>query len=108
MIDNIQVTEAAQRQICKLSKQHNKKFVRFAVTAGGCNGFNKVWSFEDELQNDDKVLQCDTGALLIDTTTLELITGAKIDYKNDLMGSFFTVDVPQSISSCGCGSSFSL
>jgi len=32
--------------------------------------------------------------------------GTKIDYKQSLMGGGFTIDNPNAIASCGCGTSF--
>ncbi|MEC3378467.1 iron-sulfur cluster assembly accessory protein, partial [Bacillus cereus] len=34
------------------------------------------------------------------------VTGGKIDYKQSMLGGGFTLDTPNAIASCGCGSSF--
>ena len=47
-------------------------------------------------------------AVIIDTTSLELINGSKIDYIKELIGSSFKIVNPQASSSCGCGTSFSM
>jgi iron-sulfur cluster assembly accessory protein len=38
---------------------------------------------------------------------MQYMDGANIDYKDDLMGSSFSIDNPNAQTSCGCGSSFS-
>jgi iron-sulfur cluster insertion protein len=45
--------------------------------------------------------------LLIDAMSLQYLTGAKIDYKEDLQGSQFVIQNPNATTTCGCGSSFS-
>ena len=46
--------------------------------------------------------------LVIDTTSLELVDGAEIDFVEDLMGASFQVRNPNASSSCGCGKSFAM
>lgn len=108
MLDKITITDSAQKQIAKLSKQHDEHYVRLAVVSGGCNGFSKVWSFDTITNADDIKYQCFDSILLIDSISLEILQGSIIDYKHDLMGSFFTIEVPAATSSCGCGTSFSI
>ncbi|MGI2745341.1 HesB/IscA family protein, partial [Bacillus cytotoxicus] len=35
-----------------------------------------------------------------------IVKGVKIDYKQSMLGGGFTIDNPNAIASCGCGSSF--
>ena len=44
--------------------------------------------------------------VLVDSMSMQYLTGAVIDYKADLHGSSFTIDNPQAQTTCGCGSSF--
>jgi iron-sulfur cluster insertion protein len=62
----------------------------------------------DETQNeDDFVIENDGIAVLVDSMSMQYMDGANIDYKDDLMGSSFSIDNPNAQTSCGCGSSFS-
>jgi iron-sulfur cluster insertion protein len=62
----------------------------------------------DEIQNEDDFIdERDTVQILVDSMSMQYLTGAKIDYKEDLMGSNFSIDNPNAATSCGCGSSFS-
>lgn len=103
----VTITANAVQKIAALSDEHGK-MVRLAVESGGCNGFNKVWNFDESINNDDTIFPCNTGGLLIDSISLELLGNAIIDYKDELGGAYFTVTVPAAKSSCGCGSSFSI
>jgi iron-sulfur cluster insertion protein len=40
--------------------------------------------------------------------SMQYLTGATIDYKDDLTGSQFVINNPGATSTCGCGSSFSV
>jgi iron-sulfur cluster assembly 2 len=45
--------------------------------------------------------------VVMDTPSLELLTGSTVDYTTELIGSQFKiVDNPRATSSCGCGTSF--
>lgn len=107
MVDSINITDCAKAQISKLSHQHNKH-VRLAVVSGGCNGFSKSWSFDDTMYDDDIKYDCIDSLLLVDSTSFDILKNCTIDYKTDLIGSYFTIDVPAASSSCGCGTSFSI
>lgn len=56
---------------------------------------------------DDRVFERDGSSVVIDVKSFELIKGATVDYKEELIRSAFSiVNNPQSESACGCGSSF--
>jgi iron-sulfur cluster insertion protein len=40
--------------------------------------------------------------------SMQYLQGAKIDFKDELMGSQFVITNPNAESTCGCGSSFSV
>ena len=103
----ITITPAADKQIGDLCVKTGK-MVRLAIHSGGCQGFSKVWDVTDTQETDDVVYDLDTGKLLIDQGSLDIIAGAIVDYKCDLTGSYFIVDIPSATSNCGCGSSFSI
>lgn len=103
----VSITDSARIKIAKLCMEHQQS-VRLAIESGGCNGFSKVWNFTDDIHSDDVIFHCDTGVLVIDSVSLDIISGAEIDYQDDLSGAFFTIKVPAAKSSCGCGISFSI
>ena len=46
--------------------------------------------------------------VLIDETSLGFIEGSKLDFVEDIIGSYFKITNPNATSTCGCGTSFSL
>lgn len=103
----VTLTPAAVAKINALCNEHNTS-VRLSIESGGCNGFSKKWGFSQFIEESDVVFTCDTGKLIIDQISLDIIENAVIDYKDDLGGSFFSVAVPAAKTSCGCGISFSI
>ncbi|MBN9558876.1 MAG: iron-sulfur cluster assembly accessory protein, partial [Alphaproteobacteria bacterium] len=62
----------------------------------------------DARMDDDLVLQRDGAVVLVDPVSLDFLTGAEIDFVDDLIGSSFKINNPNAASSCGCGTSFSV
>tara|TARA_B100000131_G_C17688994_1_gene439821 strand:+ start:35 stop:361 length:327 start_codon:yes stop_codon:yes gene_type:complete len=102
----ITITESANAHLTNLSKEHNKKYVRLEVKGGGCAGFKYEWSFEDDKDNNDEVLEYDNFTLLIDKSSILMLAGMTIEYKKEIFGSFLQLTNPNATSSCGCGESF--
>jgi iron-sulfur cluster insertion protein len=82
--------------------------LRIFVQGGGCSGFSHGFALETEANEDDFQVTDHGFTLLIDSISAQYLTGAKVDYKESLMGANFSIDVPNSTGSCGCGSSFSM
>jgi len=104
------LTENAAKRIAELKVQENvpTAYLRLAVSGGGCSGFQYGFSFDDQRQEDDALFELEGVGLVIDTTSLELVDGAEIDFVEDLMGASFQVRNPNASSSCGCGKSFAI
>ena len=45
--------------------------------------------------------------VIVDSQSLQLLSGAEVDYVDSLQGSGFAIKNPQAKTTCGCGSSFS-
>tara|TARA_X000001036_G_scaffold256371_1_gene238522 strand:+ start:745 stop:1053 length:309 start_codon:yes stop_codon:yes gene_type:complete len=95
----------AKEHLQSLVKEHNKKYVRLQVHGGGCAGFEYAWSFEDEKEEEDVVVD---DLVVIDDINEGYIKGLEVDYKKEIFGSNFEFSNPMSKSSCGCGTSFSV
>jgi iron-sulfur cluster insertion protein len=105
------LTESAAVQISKLllmEEESEKKFMRVAVEGGGCSGFQYIFKFDTERNNDDLVFVKNGVEVVVDETSLELVTGGRLDYVEELIGSYFQIANPNASSSCGCGTSFSI
>ena len=102
---NLSLSDTAYSHIGTLLEEHKKKYVRLQVKGGGCAGFEYEWSFEDEQDTDDHLID---DRLLVHKTNELYLTGIEIDYNSETFGSFFTFSNPQAKSQCGCGTSFSI
>jgi len=81
---------------------------RIEIIAGGCNGFEKRFSWTIVRESNDMVIDTATGPVIIDSISYDMLDNAVVDYKTDLAGAYFTIDIPEAASTCGCGTSFSL
>jgi len=105
MIKEIKFTDKAIKQIKHLLSQKDKgSFFRIAIKGGGCSGFQYDFSFDKSIEKDDLKFE----NILIDKTSADLLKGSEVDYASELIGDSFKISNPQSKSSCGCGTSFSL
>lgn len=107
---HIAISASAARRIAVLKEQEQAEgaFLRIAVSGGGCSGFQYGLSFDDQQNPDDFVFQRDGITVVVDDTSLDLLSGAEIDFVEDLMGASFQIKNPNAASSCGCGNSFSI
>ena len=102
------VSKSAIKRIVEVSRKNKKKFFRISIDGGGCQGFSYKFDFDDKISKDDKVLDYSEVKILIDSTSLGFINDAKLDFVEDMIGSYFKVSNPKATSTCGCGISFSV
>ena len=102
------VSKSALKRIVEVSKKNKKKFFRISIDGGGCQGFSYKFDFDDKISKNDKVLDFNEVKILIDSTSLGFINDAKLDFVEDMIGSYFKVSNPKATSTCGCGISFSV
>jgi iron-sulfur cluster insertion protein len=103
------VSSNAAKRIAFLASQEAKPvMMRVAVLGGGCSGFQYNFSFDEQKNDDDLLIQRDGAAVIVDSTSLELLKGSELDYVEEMVGSAFQVKNPNATSSCGCGNSFSV
>jgi iron-sulfur cluster insertion protein len=105
----IELTDSAVIKIKDLLLEENDPGLnlRVFVQGGGCSGMSYGFTFDNVKNEDDFAIEKDGVQLLIDAMSSQYLTGAKIDYVEDLMGSQFKIENPNAQTSCGCGSSFS-
>jgi iron-sulfur cluster insertion protein len=82
--------------------------LRVFVQGGGCSGFQYGFTFDEDVNEDDTALDKGGVTLLIDSMSYQYLTGAEIDYKEDINGAQFVIKNPNATTTCGCGSSFSV
>lgn len=102
------VTDRAFARLAEIAEATGEaRPLRVAVEGGGCSGFHYDIKLDDPAP-DDLVLEKDGQTVLIDPVSLPFLTGARIDFTEELIGARFVIDNPNASSSCGCGTSFSM
>lgn len=103
-------TDSAANKVKELIDEEGNDALklRVFVTGGGCSGFQYGFTFEDEVNEDDTVMEKNGVALLVDPMSFQYLVGAEIDYQENLEGSQFVIRNPNAESTCGCGSSFTV
>lgn len=106
----VTVSESAAKRIAQLIAMEGDQnlMLRLSVSGGGCSGFQYGFSFDKSTQQDDHLFERNGVKVVIDDTSLDLLTGSEIDFVEDLVGASFQVKNPNASSSCGCGNSFSV
>ena len=106
----IEITESAIAKISDILAEENNPRVKLRtfVQGGGCSGFSYGFTLDEEQNEDDFVIEKPGGNILVDSMSMQYLQGATIDYKDELMGSSFTINNPNATTTCGCGSSFAV
>lgn len=107
---NIEITESCVERIKDLliDEGDPNLCLRVFVQGGGCSGFSYGFTFDETVNEDDFTLEKDSVKFLIDSMSYQYLEGSRIDYKDDLNGSEFVISNPNAVTTCGCGSSFSI
>lgn len=102
----ITITDSAAVKIKDLILEENDPSlkIRAFVQGGGCSGFQYGFTMDGEVNDDDFVFD----DVVVDSMSAQYMTGATIDYKEDITGCQFVIVNPSATTTCGCGSSFSV
>ncbi len=79
--------------------------LRVAVRGGGCSGFQYALAL-DQPKDDDHVFDHAGVSVVVDKVSMQFVFGSEVDYVDGLQGAGFTVNNPNVVAACGCGSSF--
>ncbi len=101
------VTERAFARLAEIGAGAEGKALRIAVEGGGCSGFQYDISLDAPAEG-DLVLEGSGEKVVIDEVSLPFLSGAVIDFTEELIGARFVIENPNATSACGCGISFSL
>jgi len=101
------VTERAFARLAEIGAGEQGQALRVAVEGGGCSGFQYEIKL-DAPADDDLVLEGNGEKVIVDEVSLPFLTGATIDFTEELIGARFVIDNPNATASCGCGTSFSM
>lgn len=108
--DLITFGKSAALKVKELLEDEENKNLKFRayIIGGGCSGFQYGFQFDEEAREDDIQVEEEGVTLLVDSMSFMYLQGAVVEFKNDLIGSQFTINNPNAKSTCGCGSSFSI
>jgi iron-sulfur cluster assembly accessory protein len=104
----LSLSDAAALKLRELTKEETNPNIglRVYVYSGGCSGFRYGMMLEDAPTPEDNLLDVNGVKVYVDGQSIPLLQGAEIDYVDTLMGAGFTVNNPNAVAACGCGSSF--
>jgi iron-sulfur cluster assembly protein len=104
----LSLTDAAAHKLQELtaSEPNPQIGLRVYVYSGGCSGYRYGMMLEDAPTPEDNVLVERGIKVYVDGQSVRLLSGSQIDYIDTLMGAGFTVNNPNAVAACGCGSSF--
>jgi iron-sulfur cluster assembly accessory protein len=104
----VTLTDAAVAKLSELTRQEPDPNIglRVYVYSGGCSGYRYGMMLEDQPAADDVRVLASGINVYVDPQSTSLLRGSEIDYVDTLMGAGFTVNNPNAVTGCGCGSSF--
>jgi len=113
----IELTENAAKKVQEIIREGQasgtlpgeKMYLRLRVVGGGCSGFQHKLDLDPEVKEKiDEVFEFHGVPVVIDKKSLLYLSGARVDFHDELHRSGFSVSNPSAKSTCGCGSSFSM
>jgi iron-sulfur cluster assembly protein len=108
----ITVSENAKKKASVLMEEEGKNpteaFIRVGVKGGGCSGLSYELTFDNDLQDTDKVFEDNGMKVVVDKKSFLYLVGTELDYSGGLNGKGFVFNNPNASRTCGCGESFSV
>ncbi|MBA3538353.1 MAG: iron-sulfur cluster assembly accessory protein [Deltaproteobacteria bacterium] len=95
------------REIRSSSGIEAHEALRVRVVGGGCAGFSYDLYFDSPTEVDRRV-DINGVDVIVDEMSLMYLVGTEIDYVENLQGAGFKFQNPNTKTTCGCGSSFSV
>ena len=104
----VHLSDAAAGKLRDLTAEETNPAIglRVYVYSGGCSGFRYGMMLEDQPTSEDVTVESNGVRVYVDQASTQYLTGSEIDYVDTLMGAGFTVNNPNAVTACGCGSSF--
>ena len=104
----VSLSDAAAGKLQELTREEPNPAIglRVYVYSGGCSGFRYGMMLEDQPTPEDVTIESNGVKIYVDGQSTQYLSGSEIDYVDTLMGAGFTVNNPNAVSACGCGSSF--
>lgn len=103
-------TDSAAEKVRQLIDEENNDSLKLRVfiSGGGCSGFQYGFTFDENIDDGDTIIENHGVELLVDPMSIQYLFGAEIDYSEGIEGAQFVIRNPNAQTTCGCGSSFSV
>lgn len=105
----ISLTDSAATKVRELMEREEETSdiaLRIAVQPGGCSGMRYALFFDDRQLDGDKASDVGGVPVRIDKMSAPYLRGTVIDWVDSLQGAGFSIENPNSQSTCACGDSF--
>jgi len=106
----ITLTDSAAEKVRELIAREEKPeeiSLRIAVQPGGCSGMRYALYFDDKNLEGDEAASVNGVPVRVDKKSVPYLRGTSIDWVDSLQGAGFSINNPNSHSTCACGDSFS-
>lgn len=104
----VTLSDSAVKRLRQLAAEQGNLMLRVAVGGGGCSGFQYSFTFDDQFNDDDHLIEREDVRVVIDDVSWAYLAGSEIGYRDELIGSYFSIENPNAVSTCGCGTSFAI
>jgi len=99
----VKLTDAAISQASSKATTEGKKFIRVGIVPGGCTGFEYIFEWADEINNNDYIESYNNFKLVIDSYSRPYLAQATLDFVKEGLNEQFKIMNPAEKASCGCG-----
>jgi iron-sulfur cluster assembly accessory protein len=112
----LNVTEKAAAEVKRIiadqqasGEMQEKIYLRVRVVGGGCSGFQNKLDLDAKYdEKTDHKFDFHGIEVVVDKRSMLYLSGAVVDFHDDLNKRGFTITNPNAKSTCGCGSSYSM
>ena len=105
----IQLTPPAGTKVRTLAaREAEGRFLRVAISGGGCNGLSYKLRFVGTSKPGDILVRSQEVDVLVDPKSALYLRGTVLDYSDKMIGGGFKFSNPNAKASCSCGESFSV
>src|SRR5271157_728217 len=91
-MEQFAVTDRAAARIAEIvaeTRPAEDVALRVAVLAGGCSGFQYLFELYLQTQPDDLIIPRGPARVVVQTVSMEMLSGSELDYTDELIGSHF-------------------